>query len=439
MTPEGILSAFYWLNLMALWIGALCYARHMERRDKFGMRLVLCTGLYLIFSIVLKGLLLGAFIDAGIYVRILWYVVVSCFLFICWKIPVSIASYYGIWAFMSWQLLYELWIMIRAIIDLFYDLSDIADLIGNMMIFVAGYTFVATTISKWMMEGRKQIGPRQLSSGLLIFWIFEVMGMAQRRISVTASDSRWELLYLTQVLIAVVLYLQNEMFKKSALRQELTIMNMLHQKEKEQYELAKENIDLINQKCHDLKHQIRALKQVGNEELDRYLTEMEESVGIYESIVKTGNEALDTLLTEKSLSCKRQEILVSCVADGSLLDFMDTIDLYALFGNALDNAIEAVGKFEEKEKRLIDVLVYKEKNFLIINIINPMPERLTYEDEIPVTTKEDKAYHGFGIRSMRHIVKKYDGHLNIEEMDGCFSLKILIPIPKENSIGGRTT
>lgn len=421
---------FYWLNVMALWIGTMVYAQTMERREHFYVRVAANTFLYTLLSGVLNILLKNSVIDADISIRIIWYLVTVFFLYVCWRISWSIALYYSIWGFMSWQLLYEFWIMLGSIIRQSYELSDVMNMIGNISIFVLGYGLVGLTISKWMMEGRKKIGPRQLSSGLLIFMIFETIGMAQRTLSYGAVDNRWELLYLVQLLLALVLFLQNEMFKKSALRQELTIMNMLHQKEKEQYELAKENIDLINQKCHDLKHQIRALRNVGNENLEQYLSEMEESVGIYESIVKTGNEVLDTLLTEKSLYCKRQEITVSCVADGELLNFIDTIDLYSLFGNALDNAIEAVLKFEEKEKRLIDVLVYKEKNFLIINIINPMPEKLTYVDEIPVTTKEDKTYHGFGILSMRHIVKKYEGFLNIEDEDGCFSLKMLIPIPK---------
>ena len=434
-----MMSLFYWINVLGLLTGAIVYAKSMEQREGFRKRIIVSTLGYLILSQILNLLFANSIINASVLLRMVWYGIIVLFLYTCWNISKSVALYYGIWGFMSWQLLYELWIMICSILELNRDVSIAVEFIGNISVFGIGYAIVGMTISKWMMEGRKMIGPRQLSSGVLIFLIFETIGEAQRGLTYGSYDNRWELLYLVQLLMAIVLYLQNEMFKKSALKQELTIMNMLRQKEKEQYELAKENIDLINQKCHDLKHQIRALRHVGNENLDRYLEEMEESVGIYESIVKTGNEALDTLLTEKSLSCKHQEILVSCVADGSLLNFMDMIDLYALFGNALDNAIEAVGKFEEKEKRLIDVLVYREKNFLIINIINPMPERLIYEDEIPVTTKEDKDYHGFGIRSMRHIVKKYEGYLNIEEADGCFSLKVLIPMPKEILPGGQTT
>ena len=211
--------------------------------------------------------------------------------------------------------------------------------------------------------------------------------------------------------------------------QVMTFMNMLWKKEQEQYELSKENIALINQKCHDLKHQIRAIRYMNKEEIDAYLNEMEESIEIYESIVKTGNEVLDTILTEKSLYCKERGITVSCVADGSQMGFINTIDLYAILGNALDNAIEAVEKFYYQEERQIDVMIYRQQQFLVINIINPMKEKLVFDEDLPRTTKADRFHHGFGLRSIRYLVKKYDGNLNVSEEDGCFSLKILIPIP----------
>ena len=68
----------------------------------------------------------------------------------------------------------------------------------------------------------------------------------------------WQVLYLSQVLLALLIYLQKELFYNSAMRQELAVMNLLWKKEQEQYRLSKENIALINHKCHDLKHQIRA-------------------------------------------------------------------------------------------------------------------------------------------------------------------------------------
>ena len=188
---------------------------------------------------------------------------------------------------------------------------------------------------------------------------------------------------------------------------------MLWKSKQEQYELSKENIDLINQKSHDLKHQIRALRKLNKEELDRYLDEIEDTVRIYESIVKTGNDVFDTILTEKSLYCRKHEIKINCIADGSQMEFIDAIDLYAILGNALDNAIEAVQKFKDPGKRQIDVVICRQQKFLVMNFMNPVQEAPVFVDDFPVTTKGDQRYHGFGLRSIRHFVRKYDGYLNI--------------------------
>ena len=75
------------------------------------------------------------------------------------------------------------------------------------------------------------------------------------------------------------------------------------------------------------------------------------------------------------------------------------------------------------------MLIYRKQQFLAIHITNPMEGRLEYEEGLPVTTKGSRLVHGFGLRSVRHILKKYDGFLTIREEEGFFTLLILIPIP----------
>lgn len=90
---------------------------------------------------------------------------------------------------------------------------------------------------------------------------------------------------------------------------------------------------------------------------------MEQEIRSYEAQNKTGNEVLDTILTSKSLYCQQHGITLTCVADGAALDFMDTMDLCSLFGNALDNAIESVEKLPDSEQRLIHLVVARQKSF----------------------------------------------------------------------------
>lgn len=420
----------YWICELALLGSGMIYVHTIERRSENRKRLIIDTIIFLVFCTFVNRL--SFFDSAGLelIVRLFGFLFLIHFLRVGRVLSWFATVYYAVWAFMSWQLLYELWIICDLFGRGYFQNHVVQGLLVELLIFVIGHTLMALTIGKWMPDGgKKKIGPRQFGLALLTFSIFQVIVFVPMNYKDYLKDSRWFTIYICQLLLAILLYLQNELFKKSDIKQELETMNLIWQKEKEQYKLSKENIDLINQKCHDLKHQIHAIRNSGNEDIEQYLSEMEESVSIYEAIVKTGNEALDTILTEKSLYCKDRGITVSCVADGSQMGFINTVDLYAILGNALDNAIEAVEKLTIKEMRQIDVLIYRQHQFLAINVMNPMQDKLVYEDELPVTTKGNKDYHGYGLKSINYIVKRYDGCMNISEENGCFSLMILIPVP----------
>ena len=197
-------------------------------------------------------------------------------------------------------------------------------------------------------------------------------------------------------------------------------------REKErQYNLSKENIELINLKCHDLRHQIR---QIGK---DKGLSlgtvgEIESAISIYDAEVRTDNEVLDIILTEKSLRCALDGIALTCVADGHSLDFMEDTDIYSLFGNALDNAIEAVSRLE-KERRNVGVVVRSINNLVSVNVRNSYDGEITLDaDGLPLTTKSDKNFHGIGVKSIRQIAEKYNGTCSVSLNNGVFNLNVLV-------------
>ena len=229
----------------------------------------------------------------------------------------------------------------------------------------------------------------------------------------------------------LVLVVQYSIFRISTLNREKEIVKQLLYERQKQYNLSRENIEMINHKCHDLKHQIQALKEAKSEELDRYIDEVEDSIMIYDTVLKTENEVLNTILSEKSLYCEKHSIRLSCIVDASQLDFMSTLDIYALLGNALDNAIECVIKHQETEKRVISLTISANESFLCIQTNNYFEGDMLINDGIPVTTKRNKGYHGFGMKSMKHVAEKYGGTLYTSLDNGIFMLQIVIPIPAE--------
>ena len=227
-----------------------------------------------------------------------------------------------------------------------------------------------------------------------------------------------------------VLWVQVAHRQKLRIQREFDLQQQLWSKQKAQYELSRTNIDLINRKCHDLKHQVAALRTVvPDDEREKYLAEIENSIQIYDSTIETGSEVLDTVLTEKSLYCEQHRISMTCVADGSKLGFLDAVDVYTIFGNALDNAIESVSAVDDPARRLISVSVWSRSDLLLIQFENYYEGALSFRDGVPVTTKEDTDYHGFGLKSIRYAVEKYDGCMGIYPDNQLFLLRISIPIP----------
>lgn len=206
------------------------------------------------------------------------------------------------------------------------------------------------------------------------------------------------------------------------------IINQLLYDAGEQYRLKKETIDIINGKCHDLKHQIAALRGMPAEEREARLADMEDLIMIYDSSIDLGNEALNVIVTDKMLYCAKNNIRLNVAGSGKDLGFMDTVDIYTLLGNALDNAVESAMRLEDKEKRCIDFSVSEQGEIVLIRTDNFYEGKLTFRDGLPLTGKADVHYHGFGLMSIRKIAEKYGGTVDICAENSVFTLQVVIPM-----------
>lgn len=236
---------------------------------------------------------------------------------------------------------------------------------------------------------------------------------------------------LACVLLYILFYSVNS---ADSLVAEKQIMQELLRKEQDTYEMIAANLSSINYKCHDLKHQIAYLRDpLNTEEREAYIKQLEHDVMIYERMPKTGNVALDTTLANKCMYCERNDIEFVFLADAKALDFMEPTEIFSLVGNAIDNAIECVAKYDDPGKRQIAMRVANVGSLLRIYIENYCEDELDIRDGVIVTTKEDKTRHGFGMKSMRYIVEKYDGFMNVEHRGNLFVLTILFPMTEQET------
>lgn len=244
-------------------------------------------------------------------------------------------------------------------------------------------------------------------------------------------------LRLVHILVCVfVLAAEVEIVAVHQLESEKATAERLLAERERQYEMSRETIDAINIKCHDLRHQIRSLA-TGAAVVDKaVLDDAAKDIRVYDATVRTGNDVLDTILTEKSLVCQSHGITLTCIADGEALSGMQAADLYAFFGNALDNAIRAVEALPDQNLRSISVIVKRKMGMASIHIENYCDQSavsIRTSDGLPETTKADAANHGFGTRSMRSIVERYGGTISFSAKGATFCVDALVPMKPADS------
>lgn len=234
---------------------------------------------------------------------------------------------------------------------------------------------------------------------------------------------------LSVIMVMVLIY---QCMYADEMRREKEIIESLLAREESRHQLLGKTIDSINMKCHDLRYHIDTYRRA--QQLDEhaaFFDEVEQEIQRYEYTFHTGNAALDSVLSEKSLYCSANHILLTTMLDVSLLAPIEKSDIYSIFGNALDNAIQAV-MAEAPENRSVNIRVSDVVGMTQIVFENFCSKPPEMHEGLPKTEK-DTQYHGFGLRSIRYIIEKYDGHMSIDTKDQMFILSLLLPRPQQSA------
>ena len=177
---------------------------------------------------------------------------------------------------------------------------------------------------------------------------------------------------------------------------------------------------------HDMKNHLLVLEgSQGTDAAHKMAEQLRLQIADYENYVHTGNDFLDIIIRDKARIAQEKQIDLSVVIHFSAGSFIEPLDISTIFGNALDNAIEASEKLPA-EQRLITVKAADIRDMLVITIENNAADMLTKDKR---TTKTDSFLHGFGLSNIKKAAAKYDGQCTIKADDGTFILKIMIPIP----------
>ena len=211
-----------------------------------------------------------------------------------------------------------------------------------------------------------------------------------------ATMSVYYIRTLVDIAGVLILSVQHEQLRETALHSELSAMDavLLRQYEQDQ---AKQNAALA---------------------------EMESDIRRYEAENKTGNPVLDTLLTAKSMYCQQHGINMTCVADGTLLNFLTTGEICTIVGTALDNATESVLTEQDPEKRLIRTAIYAQNGFVMLRFENYCTQPVELgPDGLP----RRSSHGGYDLKSVRAAAEARGGTLTLHWENEWFTLRVLLP------------
>ncbi|MCC0629788.1 MULTISPECIES: GHKL domain-containing protein [unclassified Clostridioides] len=249
----------------------------------------------------------------------------------------------------------------------------------------------------------------------------------------SVSDDNIFVIILSTLLIVsssiIILIVIGKIVQDDKVKLEYELINERIKIDHKSYESINEIHDKLKYVYHDLKNHMICIKNYDTkEEIISYVNNLENKINDFEYFRNTGNKTLDIILGEKIYLCKKYNIEFEDSINISKLQFIQDVDICAIFANALDNAIEACMKMNNNTEKRIEVKATYVNGFAIIKFINTKVNDIKFIDERIKTSKDNNRVHGIGLASIKYMVSKYDGELTVNYSDNEFILKIMIPI-----------
>ena len=211
------------------------------------------------------------------------------------------------------------------------------------------------------------------------------------------------------------IYLEQE--KSSQYHSQISVYKMLTEQYRQSERLR-----------HDMKNHIIALTALSRnkewEKIEDYLKNME-GVILDAGRDLTGNKAMDALLYQKRKQAEGEDIKWECDMQMPKGCCINEFDLCVLFGNILDNALEACGRMRGDECHFINIQAKTVKKCFLIEVKNSMDRTEKFTEGF--TNKDDSQEHGIGLLNVGDVVNRYNGAVHKEAGKGIFVISILMP------------
>ncbi len=339
------------------------------------------------------------------------------------------ACYMAIWAMMMQQTLHNM-------STVFMNLGRMRGLQLSYPVVLSAWMIITAPLvyamARTMFRNPYRATRRLLAIAGILFAGFElVQGIPDIKLpdSQTGLGRNYQFVLMNGICLLIALYLSHTLYLKRQTEIALIKAKLLHERQKERYEVTKRTIDLVNRRCHELKIRLAEWKSVKTPiEQEACLERLSEAIDIYDSRIHTGNDAMDTLLAEQSLYCEHYGFSLHHVVHGDKLGFMTAEELYTLCLAMFQYAMRvftvkktdaADENTNQKEQQEIGFYVFRHHQMIVIELSLPLQQREEEIKSIPLTLEgTESVVHQYHMQ----IFESQEGEMHV--------LRALIPEPK---------
>lgn len=237
--------------------------------------------------------------------------------------------------------------------------------------------------------------------------------------------------YILAITNTILIFIFLNSIKSQKEKAKLELVNEKLDMQYKYYLMVKESQEKMRQVYHDMNNHMNSIKSLknSNEDVNKYINNIEDEVKESKNIYNTGNALLDIILYKKSKCCKENNIDFNAGIDFNKCEFIEMIDISSIFSNLIDNAIEACNKINENNiNKYITIKSTFIKGYYVVRCENSKSNELIIKNNKILTSKKDKFLHGIGLESIKSSIKKYNGELKIKDSESKFIATIHIPV-----------
>ena len=197
------------------------------------------------------------------------------------------------------------------------------------------------------------------------------------------------------------------------------------------YQMLHQDLQENAKRLHDFHHHLQAIlglaEQAGDQKTEEYVQSLLDVSYRDVRMCSCGNDIIDAVINCSAAEAARSHIDFQYNVElSSSLSQISPIDLCAVLGNQVENALDACRKIPDSQRRFIQVSIRQNKSFVVIQVINSAYRNPFTADGRLVTNKEDSEFHGLGLKSIQDTVDKYNGYLTNSYEDHQFQSEALL-------------